>query len=148
MRCILSLVYFLLFATSYLSAKELAKSSLQNYSAQESSIMAEAEPSTFVNKSVNVIFGTFYQSTRDLTVPGPLPLHLQHYYSSGTFFYNWPRYSSISTNYPGWIAGLPLNQESDYAEMIAEEDGGSIVKYVAKRRKACKTIYSYHRLRS
>ena len=106
----------------------------------ESSVIAEAEPNSFVNKSVNVIYGSFYHISHDLSMLGAEPLHLCRYYNSqNSTPLSWLGHG-MSTNYPIWIGGLPFADDK-YAEMVAEEDGGSIVKYIARFNKRQMEFY-------
>lgn len=98
---------------------------------QEPSVVAEGAPSSFVNKNVNVIFGSFHHSAHDLIVPGPTPLHLKRHYSSKRISHNWMGYASMSTSHPTKLQGhKPTHQK--YWEMATEVPGGSHVKHIAK----------------
>ena len=126
-----SLILFLFLSFSF-TVNPLSATQTNNI---ESTVIAGAEPCSFVNNTVNAIFGSFYHHSVDLIVPGPEPLHIQRYYNSQ----NTVPYSSLAmgmtTNYPHWLHILPHKDNAEYIEMIAEEDAGSIVKYIAKPRK-------------
>jgi RHS repeat-associated protein len=94
-----------------------------------STITGEAEPSSFVNHSIHAISGSFYDRSVDMVMPGAEPLHFIRYYNSqnSALFTSLAR--GMGSNFPTAVGGL---QETDCQEIIAEEDGGSIVKYVAK----------------
>ncbi len=120
----------------------LPKNHTHPYLQQETSTIAEAEPSSFVNGSVNAISGTFYQSATDLIVPGPVPLNLRHYYNSDSFFCNWMGYAAMATNYNPFVQGLAPDC-GHHLEIIAEEDGGSVVRYIAEHDNKSKSLGFY-----
>ncbi len=127
----------------YFGPPSTVRTDTHPYLTQEPSTIAEAEPSSFVNGSVNAITGTFFHTSTDLIVSGPVPLHLRHYYNSDCFFNNWMGYAAMATNYNSFVQGLLPGPDDHHLKMIAEEDGGSVVQYVAQNKKGCKSLGFY-----
>ena len=94
------------------------------------SIAGEFEPSSYVNNSVNAITGSFFHTTKDLTVPGPAPMDLLRYTNSEIFNFHFLG-RGMSTNFPHWIKGkVGKFRKTDFVQV--QEDGGSVLEYVAK----------------
>src|ERR1700733_9281115 len=126
---ILSLLLWLLY-TPLFSAQH---TSLAN---QPPSVVAQAAPSTFVNGTVNAIDGNFCYAFHCLTVPGAVPLDLMQYYNSKSSYSSWLG-RGMSLNYSFWIAGKEYSEKPDdkydkYAAVLAEAEGGSIIRCFAK----------------
>jgi len=98
---------------------------------EEISVTGTGAPSSFVNH-VNTIFGNLLLASVDLPASGPHSLPLVRYYNSQLSYCTWLSGTGMTSNYPLWIRGLPLDEEEKYAYMTAEEDGGSVVCCVSK----------------
>ncbi|MDB6081855.1 MAG: hypothetical protein JWO53_1127, partial [Chlamydiia bacterium] len=98
---------------------------------QSDSIAPESGISSFVNDTVNVIFGSMHDQSVDLLVPGPTPLHLKRSYNSEAIFNNWMGTAAMSTNYSTSVQGL-VTHPDQYMEMVAEIQGGSLVRFISK----------------
>ena len=107
---------------------------------EQISVTATGEPSSFVNH-VNTIFGNLLLSSVDLPSPGPHSLPLIRYYNSQLSYNTWLQGTGMTSNYPLWIKGQPLEEAEKHAYMTAEEEGGSVVCCVSKFHEKSMSFY-------
>lgn len=102
---------------------------------QPASVTPEAPPASFVN-SVHVVSGTFYFSTNELTLPGPIPLNVSHHYNSETSFRTWMGHSPFASNFPVSIRAFEFEvDDSEHAKngyAVVEEANGSMLSLAAR----------------
>ena len=107
---------------------------------EEISVTATGEPSSFVN-NVSTIFGNLLLSSVDLPSAGPHALPLVRYYNSQLSYVTWLQGMGMTSNYPLWIKGLPIDEAEKYAYINAEEDGGAVICGVSEFHEKSMSFY-------
>ncbi len=101
-----------------------------------SCVTADLEPSSFVNGSVNVIYGTYFDSSEDLQITLPEPLSYVRYQNS-LATYREKGADCWFTNHP-YKMPLVLNPTMKfelYAPISIMEPGGSLLQYYCSYSK-------------
>ena len=126
MQSVLRLLFLFCCASLPLFSSDSYKQGKENIS-----VTATGAPSSFVNH-VNTIFGNLLFASVDIPASGPHSLPLIRYYNSQLPTVTWMPGMGMTSNYPLWIRGLPVDEDEKYAYMTADEEGGSVVCCVSK----------------